>query len=322
MTRFDGALGEIAVASRNDFDESVHHGAGVAIDGSRHAVAGVGNADLVVYPRSSLKPMQAHAMVQHGLDLPDELLAVACASHDGSAMHLAAVREILARHGLGEADLANTPARPHGADARAAARVAGIGPSPIQQNCSGKHAAMLATCKVNGWSIDGYLAQDHPLQQTITASFAALGCTVQHIGVDGCGAPTHAISLVDLAGAFSTLASTRSAVAHAMTSNPVMAAGPSRDVTRWMQAVPGLMVKEGAAGVFAAADMDGRAVAYKIADGSDDARRAVVPEGLRAMGANLDSLSDREREELRVAVRGHDEVVGWVRPLEWTPCSS
>ena len=158
----------IAVATRSGMDESVHHGAGVALDRDGAVVAAVGDPELVVYPRSCLKPLQAHAMVGIGLELTDAQLAVACASHDGSPMHLDAVRSILARYGLDEADLANTPARPAGAAARAAARAAGVEPSPLQQNCSGKHAAMLATCRVNGWPTDGYLDRDHPLQAAIT----------------------------------------------------------------------------------------------------------------------------------------------------------
>lgn len=313
MSRFDGRLAPVAVVVRSGFDESIHHGAGVAIGTSGDPVAAVGDPTLVVYPRSSLKPMQAHAMVTFGLDLPDDLLAVACASHDGSSMHLDAVRGILARHDLDESDLANTAARPHGAAARDAARAAGIGPSPIQQNCSGKHAAMLATCRINGWPTKGYLALDHPLQIAITSVFEDLGCAVEHVGIDGCGAPTHAVSLGDLAVAFAVLARTDTRVAKAMRSCPSMVGGPTRDITRWMQMVPGLMAKEGAAGVFAAALPDGRAVAFKIADGSDDARRAVTATALRAMGVDLDAVPAEARRAVRVEN---------VRSLDWTPCSS
>ena len=140
----------------------------VAIDPGGAVRASIGDPDLVVYPRSCLKPMQAHAMVAAGLELDDRQLAVACASHDGSPAHLDVVRSILERYDLAESDLRNTPARPYGAAARTAARNAGIEPSALQQNCSGKHAAMLATCRVNGWSIDDYLDQHHPVQTAIT----------------------------------------------------------------------------------------------------------------------------------------------------------
>jgi L-asparaginase II len=322
VTRFDGRLAPIAVATRSGLEESVHEGAGVAIGPGGVELASVGDPDLVVYPRSSLKPMQAHAMLGLGLELADDQLAVACASHSGSAAHLAAVRSILDRYRLDESDLANTPARPFGAAERASARVAGIEPSSLQQNCSGKHAAMLATCRVNGWATDDYLDTDHPLQVAITAGMASLGAAVHHVGIDGCGAPTHAFSLRDLAGAFAELAAPGSAISRAMTAHPVMVAGPTRDVTLWMQAVPTLIAKEGAAGVMAAGLADGRAVAFKIADGSDVARQAVVPEALRAAGLDVDTAAARTVERVAVPVLGHGEPVGRVAALEWNQCSS
>lgn len=322
MTRFDCAVEPIAVATRSGLEESVHHGAGVAIDAGGATVSSVGDGDLVVYPRSCLKPMQADAMVQLGLDLPDELLAVACASHDGSALHLDAVRSILGRHGLGETDLANTAARPYGAAARTQARLAGVEPSPLQQNCSGKHAAMLATCVVNGWTIDDYLDHGHPLQRAITGAFEASGATVHHVGVDGCGAPTHALSLRHLACAFAALAAPDSVVGRAMSTHPVMVGGPDRDVTLWMQALPTLVAKEGASGVMAVGLGDGRAAAFKIADGSDLARRAVTLEALRAIGVDVDTVAPEVVDRVAVPVLGHGREVGVLGALQWSPCSS
>ena len=115
-------------------------------------------------PRSCNKPVQALAMVRAGLDLPDELLALACASHSGEPFHVEGVRRILAlgrARRVGAADPRRLPARrrgPRGGDP------AGGGRTPVQMNCSGKHAAMLATCVVNGWDTATYLAPDHPLQ--------------------------------------------------------------------------------------------------------------------------------------------------------------
>jgi len=324
VTRFDGRLAPIALATRSGLEESVHHGAGVAIGPDGTTLATLGDPDLVVYPRSCLKPMQAHAMGGIGLELADEQLAVACASHDGSVTHLDAVRSILARYDLAESDLANTAARPYGAAARVEARAAGVEPSSLQQNCSGKHAAMLATCRINGWAIDGYCELDHPLQMAITAGIEQLGAVVEHIGIDGCGAPTHAISLRDLAGAFATLAAPGSTIARAMSLHPVMVGGPVRDITLWMQAVPTLVAKEGAAGVMAAGLADGRAIAYKVADGSDVARQAVVAEALRSADVDIDAVATASSTVARVAVPvlGHAEPVGWLEALEWTRCSS
>ena len=312
MTRFDDAFAPIAVATRSGFDESLHHGAAVALDAGGSVVATVGDPDVVVYPRSCLKPLQAQAMVDLGLELPDDQLAVACASHAGSPLHLDTVRSILAAHGLGEDDLRNTPARP--ADAAASAV-----PSSIVQNCSGKHAAMLATCVVNGWPTDTYLEAEHPLQSAIVDALDRFGCAVRHLGVDGCGAPTHALTLRDLAVAYATLASNGSVVSRAMRAHPVLVAGVDRDVTLWTEAVPGLVAKEGAAGVMAAGFDDGRAVAYKIADGSDQARRAVVPQALRVLGVDPDA---EVLTRVRVPVLGHGREVGQVDPLDWMPWTS
>ncbi len=313
MTRFDDAFAPIAVATRSGFDESLHHGAGVALDGDGSIIAHIGDPHAVVYPRSSLKPMQAHAMVAMGLDLPDELLAVACASHEGSPVHLAAVSAILARHGLDETALQNTPSYAlcdHHHE---------FPESSLRQNCSGKHAAMLATCMVNNWTPESYLDIEHPLQVAIVASIGDLGCAVRHVGVDGCGAPTHAIGLDELAGAFAQLSSTDTAVGRAMRTHPVMVGGPSFEATVWMRAVPGLIAKEGAAGVMAMATADGRAVAFKIADGSMQAREAVIPEALRMLGVDVDALASSTPGLAVVPVLGHGRPVGRIEPLAWTP---
>jgi len=315
---FAGAMAPMVVAVRSGLRESVHVGAGVAFGPDGTVIATLGDPDLVVYPRSCLKPLQADAMVAFGLDLPDDQLAVACASHDGSDTHLAVVRSILSDHDLTEDDLENTPARPYGAAARSAARAAGVAPSAIQQNCSGKHAAMLATCRVNDWPTAGYVARDHPLQRAIVEHLRGLGASVAHVGVDGCGAPTHAVTLRDLARAYASLAVGRADVARAMASHPDLVGGPGRDVSLWMRAIDGLMAKEGAAGVMAAALPDGRAVVFKVADGSDVARRSVTPQALREVGIDVDIAAPDTVRDTVVPVLGHGEPVGRFEPLGWS----
>lgn len=322
MTRFDDAVAPIAVAERSGWDESVHHGAAVALGADGAETAMVGDPHLMVYARSSLKPLQATAMVRLGLRLPDGLLALACASHDGSAAHVAGVRRVLAAHGLDETDLQNTPTLPLGEAARDAAVVRGDPPAAITQNCSGKHAAMLATCRVNDWPTERYLDPAHPLQQAVTATIAELTGSVEHVGVDGCGAPAHVVALDGLARAFATIAREEWPVARAMRAAPEMVAGPQRDVTIWMRAVRGLVAKEGAAGVMALALPDGRAAAFKIADGSDLARRAVTVEALRRIGVDVDGALAEVRDDRAVPVLGHGVPVGELRALNWDPCSS
>ena len=322
MTRFEGtrfsreSFAPIAVSTRSSLEESLHFGAGVTLDADGAVESEIGDADLVVYPRSCLKPLQADAMVAAGLHVTTEQLAVACASHSGEPRHLATVRDLLASVDLTEGDLANTVSRPYGAAARRALRAKGVPPSSLQQNCSGKHAAMLATCRVNGWPIDGYLAVDHPLQQMINAHIELLTSEpVAYIGVDGCGAPTQAFSLRGLACAFSALARGSKVVA-AMTAHPELVGGTERDVTDWMRSMPGLIAKEGAAAVMAGALPNGRSFAYKIADATDDARKVVMLEALRLLGVDAATLAANE-QIANVAVLGFGHPVGRLVPLEW-----
>lgn len=181
---------------------------------------------------------------------------------------------------------------------------------------------MLATCRINGWPIDSYLELGHPLQAAITAGIESLGAVVTHVGVDGCGAPTHAIALADLAKVFAALAAPGSLIGRAMTSYPSMVGGPTSDTTLWMQAVPTLIAKEGAAGVMAAGLADGRAIAFKVADGSGAARRAVVAEALRSAGVDVDAMAVSNIRQFDVRVLGHGRTVGLLEALEWTRCSS
>ncbi len=322
-TRFTGSSFEpVAVATRNDVDESLHYGAGVVVGSDGSIVRTIGDPDLLVYPRSALKPFQAAAMVEAGLELPNRLLAVVTASHSGEQPHLDAVLEILQRHDLTVDDLGNTPGRPYGEMARSADRMAGVEPSRLQQNCSGKHAGMLATCRVNGWTIDSYLDPDHPLQEMIAESIDRLaarpGGSVADVGIDGCGAPTHVMPLVDVARALGVLMRDGSKVVESMAAEPFLVGGTDRDVTIWMETVPGLIAKEGADGVMLLGLPDGRAAAAKIADGSNLARQAVTVEILRRLGVDVDGALAPVRDRVSVPVFGHGVPVGALAALPWS----
>ena len=299
----------IAVVDRSGFDESFHHGAVVVLDLDGDVVFAAGDPDLPIYPRSANKPMQADAMIDLGLDLDDEQLAIACASHDGTEHHLAVVRHILAGAGLGEEALGNTPALPLQQDAMEQLLAAGGHRSPILMNCSGKHAAMVATCQVRGWPVDGYLEVDHPLQVAITARIADLAGPVHHIGVDGCGAPAHVLALRDLAIGFRSLASGRGRVWRAMTEHPELVGGDQRTVTRVMRAVPGAMAKDGAQGVFAVAHPDGWAAALKVADGQERPIAVVLAAALAHVGVEMDGAAMTD------PILGHVRPVGSIRAV-------
>ena len=312
------AFAPVAITRRSGCDESVHFGAVVGLSSSGEVEFAVGDPSTAVYPRSSTKPMQAVAMVRAGLRLPAELLALVCASHDGTTKHLEAVRRILATAGLTEASLANTPGLPLDEAAAEAVFRNGGGRTPLQMNCSGKHSGMLVTSALNGWPIDAtYLETDHPLQQAITATIDDVaGEPHSHIGVDGCGSPAHVISLLGLARAFRAIAVGDAGIAgnsvyECMTMHPDMVGGDDRDVTKFMRNVPGLMAKDGADGVFAAALPDGRAVALKIADGGNRARPPVMLAALRALGVDTSAVEPLVVE----SILGHGRRVGEVRAI-------
>ena len=224
--------------------ESWHRGsvAVLAADGS--AVVRLGSVESPIFPRSANKPFQALAMVRNGLGLSGELLALAAASHSGEDFHVDGVSEILAGAGV-SADALRCPAAWPMDDETAYRMIAaGEVKSRLRMNCSGKHAAMLATCVIAGWPLESYLAFDHPLQLAIRSTVEELaGEKVAATGVDGCGAPLFAISLIGVARAFRNLAladpgSPAHRIAEAMRSFPAWTSGTRRDECRLMEAVP------------------------------------------------------------------------------------
>jgi L-asparaginase II len=303
----------VAVTERSGFAESIHHGAVVALGSDGTVAWSAGDPDVVIYPRSALKPLQAASMVGAGLALDARLLAVVCASHDGRPEHVAAVTEILAGVGLGPGDLDNTPALPLDPGASIAVVRAGGQATSISQNCSGKHAGMLATAVINGWPTAGYTDPDHPVQRRILDDLRQETGPAEHVGIDGCGAPAPTMSLTALASAVRRLAVDGHPVHAAMTGHPEMVGGPTRDVTRLMRLVPGLLAKDGAEGVHVAALPDGRAVAVKIADGAGRARAPVTVAALRALGVDLPA------DALVEPVLGHGRPVGLVRAVVGSP---
>ena len=306
----------VAEVIRNDFVESVHHGRIVAVDVEGNELLAVGDISSPFFPRSAMKPLQALGMLRAGwAPTDDEQVAVACASHSGETAHVAVVRRILHASGHDEGALDNTPSLPlDEATARAMIR-ADEPPDRVHQNCSGKHAAMLATCAATGWPTKGYRDPDHPLQMAIrTAVEEIAGESVAAVAVDGCGAPLFALSPTAVARAFGRLViaaggTPERRVADAMRTHPFLVGGTNRDITQLMESVDGLLVKDGAEGVCAAATADGIGVVVKIDDGSGRARTPVLVEALRRIGA-----AQLERSPVAtVDVLGHGVAVGVVR---------
>jgi L-asparaginase II len=266
-------------------------------------------------------------MVRVGLDLPVELLALACASHSGEPFHVDGVRRILADAGLSEADLQTPPDYPLDDAAREAVIREGGQRTPVLMNCSGKHAAMLATCVANGWPTDSYRDPEHPLQQAIATTFADLtGEPIAVTAVDGCGAPLFSASLIGLATAFRRLALGISAsdapdddaarVADAIRTRPAYVSGTTRDELALLTAIPGAIGKAGAEGCYAVALHDGRAFALKTDDGAARVRPVLMAAALRRSGVLEDPGVDAEavRRTGVVELLGGGLPVGEIRP--------
>lgn len=294
---------------RSGYVEGYHQASLLAVRADGSAALALGDLERPWFPRSANKPLQAVALLAAGF-APDrpEHLALACASHSGEPDHVAAVRAV-----LGDLDpelLGCPPDLPLDEAASRAVLRAGGGPERLTMNCSGKHAAMLQACVASGWPTDGYLDEGHPLQQAVRATLEDLsGEPVAHVAVDGCGAPQHALTLPGLAHAFARLVREGSPVVAAMRAHPWYVGGTGRDVTRLMEGVAGLVAKDGAEGVFAAALPDGAVVVLKVHDGAARARTPLLVAGLRALGVEAPVLT----ELATTPVLGGGRPVGEVR---------
>lgn len=314
------AAEEVAVVVRSGVVESRHLGHAVLVDPDGEVVVAVGEPTTTFYPRSSLKPLQAASIrragaLHDGVPLDGAGLAITAGSHAATPRHLDLVRSMLDGAGLGVDALQTPPALPGDEPARDAWLREGGEPVREAYNCSGKHAGMLLACVANDWPLATYLSPDHPLQQAIRADVeAAVGRPVDHVAVDGCGAPLYAVRLDDLAKAATRLGRGDEhdrAVHAAMRAHPWAVAGPGREDTVAMTHLDGTIAKTGADGVQLLATVDGWAVVVKVLDG---AHRAAMTAALalldRADGVDVHAAADACRE----AVLGHGQPVGVVQP--------
>ena len=293
---------------RDGVVESEHRGFLAALNADGSIFKSLGDVETKIFPRSTVKCAQASAMVRSGLDLEPRLLALAQSSHSGGEMHLDGAREILASVGLSESALQCALDRPLGdAERRAWGEKP---PTQIAMNCSGKHAAMLATCVKNGWPIESYLEASHPLQLAIKAELEELaGETISLTSTDGCGAPLFLLSLIGLARAVREITISTDPVHQSVMSAarafPEMVGGIGRHNTEMMQQVPGLFMKDGAEAVNVCSLADGRTFAFKVSDGSLRAFRTIVHACLKDFG--IDTPLTLEK------VMGGPRVIGTIR---------
>ena len=316
--------------TRGGVVESVHDvDVAVVTDGRR--VARAGDPDRVMFVRSAVKPLQALPLVEDGVmerfGLGAAALALACASHNGEPRHVEVARSMLERIGLTEAALACGPHPPFDGAAARTLRVRGEEPGRIHNNCSGKHAGMLALALAHDWPTDGYHENGHPVQDRMLDEIAGwTGVDRSEIatGVDGCGVVTFALPLEGLARAFARLGAAAAggeagprAVVEAMTRHPFLVGGTDRLCTRLMEATDGRVVaKVGAEGVYGAATSDGLGVALKARDGGRRAAETALLGVLDALGAvEADALDALDRWVAPAVRNTRDEVVGGVRAV-------
>jgi L-asparaginase II len=281
--------------TRGALVESRHAGAIALVRATGERVAGIGEIEAPIFPRSAIKPLQALPLLETGaadrFGFGPPQIALACGSHAGTLRHVAVVEGMLTAIGLAHSALACGAHAPIDGAAAQALAVAAIQPSPLHHNCSGKHAGMLATARHKGEPIEGYGRPDHPVQARIERTLAELsGCDLgaDACGIDGCSVPNWAMATTGLALAFARLATgeglegaraeAAARVVAACWAHPELVAGPGRLDTLLMQRLPGkLLVKAGAEGVYAGALPEhGLGFALKIDDGAKRAAEAAV----------------------------------------------
>lgn len=315
---------ELARVTRGGFVESRHAGSAVVLTGEGDVAAALGNPDAKVLARSAAKPLQSLALHTAGLHLDsDEERAISLASHGGSSDHIALVSSILQSGGLTASDLLCPEGWPLDARAKRQAVASGEAPSRIAHCCSGKHAAMLRTCAINGWMTHDYLSPDHDVQRVIRETVQRFtGEAPEPIVVDGCGAPTFALSLTGIARAYRRMATAsidspfplhrqaaqllRSARAH-----PWVVESDGRGDSLLMREL-GVFAKFGAEGISVVAAPDGSVAAVKILDGTLRAARLVAVELLVQAGSLTRDAVNSVLPSMGLEVSGGGQTVGQV----------
>jgi len=265
---------------RSGVVEAAHRVHAVAVRSSE-VVAAAGDPSLTCFMRSSSKPLQALPLVRARDDLPDDELAIACASHRDTPEQLAAVRALLARAEATEDDLELGPQE-------------GRPPQKIHHNCSGKHAGMLALCRARGWPTQGYHLPEHPVQRASREAHAeAAEVEPEEAASDGCGVVTFALPLERMAHAYSRLETLPGGdrIAAAMRARPDLVGGPDGADFFLMRAAPGWVAKGGAEGLLCAAGPDGIGVALKAEDGAGRGHGPALAAFLQQLGIDLPDLA-------------------------------
>ncbi|HXG63933.1 MAG TPA: asparaginase [Blastocatellia bacterium] len=341
----DDRLPVLAEVRRGAIVEARHRGAIVVAEPDGRIVARLGDAELATSTRSTIKPIQALPLVISGaadrFQFSSRELAVACASHDGEPIHTETVARMLERIGLDETALRCGAHAPYNEEAARALEAEGRPFTQIHNNCSGKHAGMLATALHNGVSIEDYVSPAHPVQRGIITTLVRLGDLAEPLptAVDGCSAPTFAVPLRSLALAFARLvnpwnghsplplgsdfAEAAKRVVAAMTAHPEMVGGTKdRLDTDLMRAARGALIcKVGAEAVYSIGVLPcsrfprGVGIAIKMEDGSYRGLGPAVIETLAQLGVLDQSQQAQLTSYHHPVLKNRREVeVGEVRP--------
>jgi L-asparaginase II len=314
---------------RGGVEEAIHLGHLAVVDAGGRVHASLGDPRHLTYFRSCAKPFQAIGSLGAGIaalyGLGPEHIAIMAASHNGEPRHVELVRDLLRRAGIDESALQCGAHWPYYEPAATAVRHQMDEPLAVFNNCSGKHAGMLAAARALDAPLETYLDPAHPVQQRIRSVIEAFtGCPAAdiHYGVDGCSAPNAAVPLAALARSFAALLTstdeTPRTVVSAMTQHPYLIGGTDRFDTRLMEVTGGrLLAKGGAAGAHCTGDRrTGRGLAVKLDSGDGTWTAVAVMAALERLGW----LDEGEREALssfaRPTLRNHKRLaVGTVRPV-------
>ncbi len=329
----------LAQLVRNNWVENRHRGAFCVVNAQGGIVASAGDVQTAIFPRSAIKSMQALAMFRSGavekfaLEPPE--IALACASHQGEAAHIAGIENLLEKIGCSEGDLECGAHPPSDRASRNAMRDAGQAPGPVHNNCSGKHAGMLAVALALGAPLKGYCGLDHPVQKLVRQCIEDLigeELSTERCGTDGCSIPTFAAPLRAFAFGFARMGSGQGLdhqtafamqqIIAAATSNPFLVGGTGAFDTRAMQVFDGaLMSKLGAEGVYCGAvPALGLGYALKCEDGNKAAAQTMVASLLLGIARPEAGAREFLQKEARRTVRNWRKLE--VATLEALPAAT
>ena len=319
------------VATRGGVMESHHavHTVVVRHDGT--VLASARDPRLSTFWRSCAKPFQVMPLLEGGgfdqVGWDDDELALACASHGGEPEHVSLAQSMLHDIGLEEGDLACGPHEPLSARGARIVRDAGGRCTRLHNNCSGKHAAMLAAARMHGAPTAGYERAGHAVQEACTAAvsvWTGIPAASLTLAVDGCGVVVHALPLEQMARSYARLAHAAAAghevpsrIVRAVRAHPFLLGGTDRFDTQVLESTGGrVLAKVGAEGVHTVALLDaGIGFALKVEDGALRAQHTAVVRLLQLLGAVGDPVPEPLAEYLVRPLRNtRGEVVGDVRP--------